>query len=159
MTTAPAPLQVFTVMLEEQFTVSGGHCGGLTVTVKKQLVLLPHASEALHMTEVVPIGKMLPLGGLQFGVTGPVQAFEAVLVKNTGTPPVQFDEVTIILDEQLSVSAQRVTVTLKLQKAVWPQASVAVQLTEVVPIGKMLPLGGLHEAPVGAQPPEGDALE
>ena len=37
---------------------------GLTVTVKLQLVLLPHESLAVAKTVVVPIGNVLPLGGL-----------------------------------------------------------------------------------------------
>ena len=33
---------------------------------------------------------------------------------------------------------------LKLQDAVFPDPSVAVQVTDVVPVGKQLPAGGLH---------------
>ena len=116
----PPALQLVTVTLEEQVTVSGGHCAGLTVTVNVQLVLFPQVSEAKHDTVVVPTGKVLPLGGMQEGVTGPVQAFDAVLVKNTTVPPPgppQLVAVTMMFDEQLSVSAQGVTVTVKLQVA------------------------------------------
>ena len=45
------------------------------------------------------------------------------------------------------------TVTVKLQVAVWPQASLAVQVTVVVPTGKVLPLGGLQVTVTGGQPP------
>jgi len=58
-------LAVVTVMLVEQVTTSGGHTGGLTVTVKLQLVTTTPQLKALHVTVVVPIGKKLPLGGLQ----------------------------------------------------------------------------------------------
>ena len=46
------------------------------------------------------------------------------------------------------------TVTVKLHSAIWPQMLLAVQITVVGPIGKVLPLGGLHTT-VGArsQPP------
>ena len=40
------------------------------MTVKLQLVLLPHASLAIQVTGVVPIGKVLPLGGLQVTLIG-----------------------------------------------------------------------------------------
>ena len=56
---------VVTTMLEEQFTTIGGQTGGLTVTVKLQLVTTTPQLKALHVTVVVPIGKKLPLGGLQ----------------------------------------------------------------------------------------------
>jgi hypothetical protein len=36
----------------------------LTVTVKLQVLLLPHVSLAVLLTVVVPIGNVLPLGGL-----------------------------------------------------------------------------------------------
>jgi hypothetical protein len=38
------------------------------------------------------------------------------------------------------------TVTLKLQLAVFPDPSLALQLTAVIPLGKVEPDGGLHEA-------------
>ena len=38
--------------------------GGSTATVKLQLVLFPQVSLAVANTVVVPIGKVLPLGGL-----------------------------------------------------------------------------------------------
>jgi hypothetical protein len=40
----------------------------LTVTVKLQLVELPQESLTKQVTVVVPMGKVLPLGGLQLGV-------------------------------------------------------------------------------------------
>ena len=58
-------LAVVTVMLLEHVSTNGGHTGGLTVTVKLQLVTTTPQLKALHVTVVVPIGKKLPLGGLQ----------------------------------------------------------------------------------------------
>ena len=40
------------------------------MTVKVQRESLPHASVAWQVTVVVPIGKVLPLGGLQLTTTG-----------------------------------------------------------------------------------------
>ena len=45
------------------------------------------------------------------------------------------------------------TVTVKLLLADWPQASVALQLTLVVPIGKLVPLGGTQLVVIGGKPP------
>ena len=45
------------------------------------------------------------------------------------------------------------TVTVKLQALDWPQESLALQLTVVMPIGKVLPLGGKQLVVIGGQPP------
>ena len=60
-----------TTILLEQVSASGGHTGGLTVTVKLQFVATTPQSKALQETVVVPIGKKLPLGGLQETPAGP----------------------------------------------------------------------------------------
>ena len=58
------------------------------------------------------------------------------------------------LDEQVSTIGGRVTVTEKLQLVAFPQVSVAVQLTMVVPKGKMVPLPGVQYSDGGGlQPP------
>ena len=54
-----------TVMFDEQFSTIGGTVAGVTVTSKEQLVVFPHVSLAVHVTLVVPSGKVLPLGGSQ----------------------------------------------------------------------------------------------
>ena len=51
------------VRLEEQVSTMGDPDGGFTVTVKLQLVWSPQLSLALVYTVVVPIEKVLPLGG------------------------------------------------------------------------------------------------
>ena len=64
-------LQLVTVMLVEQVSAIGGQTGGFTVTVKLQLVTTTPQLRALQETVVVPIGKKLPLGGLQETPAGP----------------------------------------------------------------------------------------
>jgi hypothetical protein len=49
-----------TVIFDEQVNCIGGR---VTVTVKVQLVLVPHVSLAVHVTVLVPTGNVLPLGG------------------------------------------------------------------------------------------------
>ena len=71
MTTAPDELVATTVLFDEQVRTIGD--GGFTVTVKLQLVLEPQASLAVQVTVVVPIGNVLPLGGLQLRDGGGLQ--------------------------------------------------------------------------------------
>ena len=66
-------------MLLEQVSTSGGHTGGLTVTVKLQLVTWPQLLVAVQVTVVVPSGNELPLGGVQKSDGGGLQPPEAVL--------------------------------------------------------------------------------
>jgi hypothetical protein len=65
--------------------------------------------------------------------------------------------VTVTFDEQVSTIGGLVcgfTVTVNEQLVDWPQLLLAVQVTKVVPIGKVLPLGGVHETfGGGLQPP------
>ena len=79
-----------------------------TVTVKLQLVLLPQVSLAVVNTVVVPIGNVLPLGGLATTV-GVLQPPLAVTVKNT-VAPVELVAVTVMLDEQVSAIGEVVGV-------------------------------------------------
>ena len=66
---------------------------------------------------------------------------------------------TVILDEQVRTIGGRVTVTVKPQFVTFPHVSVAVQLTGVMPMGKMLPLGGLQYNDGGAlHPPLAELL-
>jgi hypothetical protein len=50
------------MFVEQVRMIGGGGCR--TVTVKVQLVLFPQVSLAVANTVVVPIAKVLPLGGL-----------------------------------------------------------------------------------------------
>ncbi len=55
---------------------------------------------------------------------------------------------------QVSTIGEPITVTVKLQFVLLPQVSLAVLKTVVVPIGNVLPLGGLPETNGGGlQPP------
>ena len=53
---------------------------GFTVTVKLQLALFPQVSLAVLFTVVVPIGNVLPLGGVEFTNGGGLQPPLAVTV-------------------------------------------------------------------------------
>jgi len=142
-------------MLLEQVSTIGGHDGGLTVTVKLQLVTTTPQSKALHVTVVVPMGKKLPLGGLQESVAGPQPPLTELVKKTFAPAPVpQLVALTTMFEEQVSTTGGHgLTVTLNEQFVLLPQLSVAMQVTRVVPSGKVLPLGGLQLTVVGPQPP------
>ena len=120
-------------------------CRDFTVTVKVQFVV-PLASLAVACTTVVPTGNVLPEGGTAV-ITGTLlQVSLAVTVKNTTAGPT---DVTTMFDGQWMLSTHggvlvRFTVTWKLQLVNVPQESLALHVTVVVPIGKVLPLGGLQ---------------
>jgi hypothetical protein len=99
------------------------------------------------------MGKVLPLGGLQFTVGGGLHPPVAELVKKT-TAPLELVVATAMFVEQVRLIGVWVTVTVKLQLVELPQVSLAVASTVVVPTGKVLPLGGLAVTNGGGlQPP------
>jgi hypothetical protein len=145
--------------LLEQLSTNGGQTYGLTVTVKLQLVVVPQESLALHVTVVMPSGKLLPLGGMQLSDGGGLHPPEALLEKKTTAEFEQGCAVSTMFDEQLRRIGGRNTVTVKLQLVLWPQPSLAMHETLVVPIGKVLPLGGLQlRNGGGVQPPEAELV-
>lgn len=151
-TVAPLALVALTVRFDEQFNTIGGYTGGCTITWKLQLVNVPQVSLAVTVTVVVPVGNVLPLGGLAMMFGGGLQPPVAVAVKNTAMPfePVA---VTVMLEEQLRLIGGLTTVTWNEQFVVVPQVSLAATNTVVVPTGKVLPLGGLARIFGGEQPP------
>ena len=56
------------------------------------------------------------------------------------------------LDGQTSVKGE-FTITVKEQFTDWPQVSLAIHVTRLVPTGKVLPLGGLQANNGVVQPP------
>jgi hypothetical protein len=121
--------------------------------VKLQLVLVPQLSLAVLYTVVMPIGKVLPLGGMAVTRGGGLQPPLAVTLKYT-MAPLELVAITVRFDEQFRLIGGRTTVTVKLQLVLVPQPSLAVLYTVVMPIGKVLPLGGTAVTKGGGlQPP------
>lgn len=144
-------------MFEEQVSTNGAQAGGLTVTVKLQLVETMPQLKAVQVTVVVPIGKKLPLGGLQETERGP-QPPVAELLKKTFAPAPgpQLVALTTMFEEQVRMTAGHgLTVTVNEQLVVL-QPSDAVHVTVVVPTGKVLPLGGLQTTVGLVQPPDAE---
>lgn len=114
----------------------------LTLTVKVQVAVLPAASVAVAVTVVVPTGKEVPEAGEVLTVAAP-QLSVAVAVKLTLAAQVPVAALVTMLAGQVTVGAwASFTVTVKLQEAVLPEASVAVAETVVVPMPKLLPEAG-----------------
>src|SRR5918911_2109918 len=117
-----------------------------TVIVKLFCPVFPCESVALHVTVVWPTGKLLPDAGLHDGVSGPSTLSLALAEKVTFVPDGS-GVGTLKLPGTLTTGAvwsTRFTVTLKLALPVLPCESVAVQVTVVVPTGKVLPEDGLQ---------------
>lgn len=95
-----------------------------TVTLKLH-ELEPLASEAVLLTIVVPIGKVLPEGGVEMTVGEPPQVSLADTLKKTVAG---VEDVTTMADGQVMDTVQLVgmTVTVKLQLVLLPQLSLAV---------------------------------
>ena len=79
-----------------------GAGGGLTVTVKLQVLVWPHKSLAVTLMVFVPTGKLLPLGGLAVTVAW-LQPPLALRLNET-TAPVGLEAVRVILLEQVTPS-------------------------------------------------------
>jgi hypothetical protein len=93
---------------------------------------------------LVPLANVLPLSGLQLTVT-PEQLSVAVGVKLTiwlHWPAAVL--VTILAGQVTTGAIVSLTATVKLQLAVLPDASVAMQVTVLVPLANVLPFVGLQ---------------
>jgi len=109
------------------------------VTVKVQVLVVPKPFEAVLVTVVTPMGKVLPLGGVLTTGTEP-QLFVAFTV-NVTLARLHWPgfEARVRLDgQEITGACVSLTVTVKLQFA---PASL-VQLTVVMPTGKKEPLAG-----------------
>jgi hypothetical protein len=114
------------------------------MTVNEQLFSLPLASRAVQITGVVPFPNRAPEGGAQV-VDATAQLSEAVTVNVTlASQRPSSVEVTMFAGQVITGSSLSVTVTVKLQRLVLPLASVATQVTVVVPIAKRVPKAGEH---------------
>ena len=112
-----------------------GDCVSLTVTVKLQLP----PPGVVQVTVVVPTGKKDPEAGVH--ITAP-QAGGAVALKGTVAPHWPAVLLAMMLAGQVIGHASTVTVNMQSASGLSGLASVAVQVTVVVPTGKQVPEGG-----------------
>ena len=154
--TLSAPVLVVVVMLAGQVAVGGWL--SFTVTVKLHVAVWPEVSVAVQSTVVVPLAKVEPLAGVQLVVT-PGQLSLAAGAAQLTTAEQTLGSVffVILVGQVIAGFSLSLTVTLKLQEAVLPLASVTVQVTVLLPLAKVEPLAGLQltvwpgqlSAPVG----------
>ena len=121
-----------------------GASWSLTITLNEQLAVLPDASVAVQVTLFVPLANVDPLAGTHALVT-PGQLSLAEGANATAREHWPGAVFVVISTGQLMVGfSLSLTVTVKEQFAVLPEASVAVQLTVFVPLLKLLPDAGVH---------------
>ena len=110
-----------------------------------QELVFPEASVPVTVTNVVPTGKTLPEAGTLEAVA-PAQLSETVGEKLTIAPQTPASLDTVMSAGQVTTGASvSFTVTLKVQELVFPEASVPVTVTKVVPTGNTLPEAGTLE--------------
>src|SRR5262245_61515799 len=110
------------------------------VTVKVVEASLPALSFAVQVTVVTPCGKVEPEAGWQWTVTGPsTRSVAAGGMKVTAAPPGPVASATKSVAWLMLGAVVSTTVVVKLFVALLPWASVAVQVTVVVPSGKVEP--------------------
>jgi hypothetical protein len=115
----------------------------LIVTVKVQTLVLPWLSVAVFVMTVTPTGKVLPLAGTLTTVADP-QLSVAVTTNVTLLRlhwPASADNARFSGQLICGFSVSLI-VTVNVHVLVLPWLSVAVFVTIVTPIGKVLPLGG-----------------
>lgn len=114
---------------------------GATVTVKVPVVVWAKASVAVHVTVVTPTGNTAPEAGAQVGV--PLVAVAARYV--TATPAAEVAVADWLLGRVSTGAAGLFTVTMKVAVVVCARLSVVVQVTVVIPMGKVVPDAGAHD--------------
>ena len=145
---APVAVQpVFVATCRSAGPLISGAVTSVTVTVWMQVAVLPLASVAVHVTAVVPMGNAV--GALLIHVT-PVQLSLAVGVPKFTPVAVQplFIVVCTFAGQVIVGITSSVTVTVWVHVEVFPLASVAVQVTVVLPFGKAVGALLLTVAPV-----------
>ena len=132
-TIAEHPLNTFTEIFDGQVMV--GLMVSVTVTLCVQVAVFPEPSVTVQTTEVVPKGYVVEAWSLVVEATE--QLSEVIGVPKEGTVAEHaLNTFTEIFDGQVMVGLMvSRTVTVCVQVAVFPEPSVTVQTTEVVPKG------------------------
>src|SRR5689334_22885214 len=123
--------------------ITFGASVSVTVTLNVLVTELPLASVARHVTTFVPFANVEPEGGTQTSSTWLEQLSNAVALKFTTAVqlPRSVDWVIFGGSEMVGACLSS-TVTVKEQEALFPEGSVAVHVTVLVPTGKLEPEGG-----------------
>src|SRR5215208_1885234 len=124
-----------------------------TMTLNEPSALFPAASVAVQLTVVVPNGNVEPEAGVHSGVTEPSTksvAVAAAAAYVTVAPCGLVASAAGGADGSVNFGGVvSCTMTLNEPSALFPDASVAVQLTVVVPNGNVEPEAGSHVTSTG----------
>jgi hypothetical protein len=125
-------------------TVRTGGAVSVTVTMNEAEPVLPCVSVAVQVTVVVPKGKVEPLAGVQLTGRAPsmLSVADAAYVKTAPVGPVA--SIVAFAGTVRTGGAVSLTVTVNVAEPVLPRVSAAVQVTVVVPKGKVEPLAGVQ---------------
>src|SRR5439155_24904061 len=115
-----------------------------TRTVKLPGCVFPAASVDVQVTSVGPSGKPLPDAGTQITAVAPLTRSVALTVYGTAAPNGLAASATTPGGSVSTGGVVSTTVTVKPPVAVLPCASVAVQLTGVLPSANVAPAAGVH---------------
>jgi len=138
-------------------TVTLGGVVSWTVAWKEPVAVLPWLSVAVQLTGVVVMVNVEPDAGAQMGVIAPSTRSKAEGVYETVAPLGPAASAIMLCGSVRLGGVVSCTITWKLPVVVLPWASVAKQVTVVVPIGKVEPDAGLHVG-VRVFPKESDAV-
>ena len=120
--------------------------GSATFMLNVHVLALLLASTARQVTVLTPSGKNEPEGGVQAAVTFGEQLSVAPTEKNTCAPLALLQATVLFVGQMMAGFSVSFTVTVKLRLLLLPAVSIAVQVTVVTPLLKVVPEGGLHVA-------------
>src|SRR5437899_1405570 len=126
------------------FAHRAGDVRSRTITAKLQPAVLPEPSVAVQLTVFVPLAKVEPLDGVQTTLTPGQLSVEVVAKVTTALHCPESVPITMFAGHASTGFSASLTVTEKLQLAVLAEPSVTVQLTVLVPFGKVDPAGGVQ---------------
>ena len=112
--------------------------------------MFPSASDAVHVTVVVPIGNVEPEAGSQVGPVVTATSSVAVTSNVIAVPDSLIEEDDMLAGKVRVGAVTSVNVTVTVNEAVpsFPSASDAVHVTVVVPTGNNDPDAGVHVGPL-----------
>src|SRR5438552_4414650 len=123
--------------------VMAGAVVSVSCTMKLHTLPLPLLSKAAQCTVVAPGGKRLPDAIEQNSVT-PGQLSNALVLKLTGVPLGLLHSTVRSGEQIMAGGSASTTAIVNVQLAEFPELSVAVQVTAVVPTKKVELLAGLQ---------------
>ena len=112
--------------------------------------MFPAASDAVHVTVVVPIENVEPEAGSQVGPVVTAMLSDAVTSNVTAVPDSLIEEDDMLDGTVMvgAVSSVNVTVTVNVAEPTFPALSVALHVTVVVPTEKLVPDAMSHVGPL-----------